>query len=132
MPDPAGRAHVALDADPRLLAGLSGAVEHFAQMTGFDPAGCADLMDAVETTCRETFPLASAGTVDVLLSSYPDRVEIAVEHRGEAQPAAGLDTFLGGAGVPAGAGLALLNRVDRILYNTEGGVSRTTLIKRRK
>ena len=52
---------------------------------------------------------------------------------GQAMPAAGLETFAFSSGTPERPtgldGLELLSRVDRILYNNENGVGRTTLVK---
>ena len=48
-------------------------------------------------------------------------------------PAIGLETFTCAEALSEGAGglngLELLSRVDRVLYNAEGGVARTTLVK---
>lgn len=130
-------AHVQLDlnADPRLLAGLSGAVEHFAQQIGLGEAAQKDLMTAAEEACRDTFRLLTPEnpTLHVTIDAHPDRVEVMLEHRGEALPTAGLDTFFGaGAKSSTGGeltGLSLMARVDRVLYDTAGGTSRTTLVK---
>ncbi len=130
-----GRVELDLSPDPRFLAGLSGAVEHFAEGLGFDPAVCKDLMAAAVEACRDTFRLLPPehSSVRVLIETFSDRLEVVLEHRGEALPTAGLDTFLGlGAeAAPAGelTGLSLLSRVDRVLYQTEGGASRMTLVK---
>jgi len=132
MPDPSGRAHLRVDNDPRLLAGLAGAVEHFAKQANFAAEASADLIAAVEEACRETFPLLSEAHPElfVIFKAFPDRAEITIEHRGEELPSAGLDTFLGDPSAPGGlTGLSILSKVDRVQYNTEGGVSRTTLIK---
>ena len=135
MPDAHGRAHLRVDNDPRLLAGLAGAVEHFAKQAQFAAEASAELVAAVEEACRETFPLLSDAHPElfVIFEVFPDRAEIILEHRGEALPSAGLDTFLGDPDAPGGlTGLSILSKVDRVQYNTEGGVSRTTLIKHRK
>jgi hypothetical protein len=134
MPEPRGRAHLRVENDSRLLAGLAGAVEHFAHKTEFSAAATADLIAAVEEACRETFPLLTAAqpSLTLVLTAYADHVEIVIEHRGEALPSAGLDTFLGDPSAPGGlTGLSILSKVDRVQYNTEGGVSRTTLSKHR-
>src|SRR5277367_5198404 len=71
-------------------------------------------------------------TVRVIISDYPDRVEVAIEHTGAALPTAGLDTFIGDAAADPGAGLSRalqLTKVDRVQYQTSGGLSRMTLIK---
>ena len=71
--------------------------------------------------------------VDVTLDTFPDRIEIAIHSRSQAIPAIGLDAFAFSDAHSAGAGglngQELLSRVDRVLYNAEDGVARTTLIK---
>ncbi len=135
MPEPRPRAHLQVENDPRLLAGLAGAVEHLARKGGFSAAATEELVAAVKEACQETFPLLPAGrpALAVILSLHEDRAEIVIEHRGEAVPSAGLDTFLGDPAAPGGlTGLSILSKVDRVQYNTEAGVSRTTLMKNRK
>jgi len=89
--------------------------------------------------CRETFPLLeseSAGTRDLrmIVEDFPDRVQVTIEHSGEAKPTGGLDSFVGGSkeGVAAGLSNSLQDtRVDRVQYDTREGLSRMTLIKYR-
>jgi hypothetical protein len=100
-------------------------------------AGQQGLTSAVEEACRETFPLMEGQangepTVRVIVSDFPDRVEVAIEHTGAALPTAGLDTFIGDAAGDPGAGLSRalqMTKVDRVQYATSGGLSRMTLIK---
>src|SRR5277367_4499156 len=95
------------------------------------------LTAAAQEACRETFPLLQGHangepTVRVIVSDFPDRVEVAIEHTGEALPTAGLDTFIGDAAADPGAGLSRalqMTKVDRVQYATSGGISRMTLIK---
>lgn len=130
-----GRVHLDLNGDLRLLAGLSGAVEHFAQQVGLGEPAQRDLITAAEEACRDTFRLLTpeSPTLRVTIVAHLDRVEVSLEHRGEAVPTAGLDTFFGaGAKSSTGGeltGLSLMKRVDRVQYHTEGGTSRTTLVK---
>jgi hypothetical protein len=58
---------------------------------------------------------------------------VRLEHTGAPEPSAGLETFFVGdaenekSGGPASA--MLLSQVDRVLYETHDGKSRTTLVK---
>jgi hypothetical protein len=67
------------------------------------------------------------------METFPDRMEIAIHCRGQALPPLGLERFAvsaAAAGHPGGLeGRELLSRVDRVLYNADGGVARTTLVK---
>jgi len=112
-----------------------GVVEHFAQSAGLAPEEQQNLIAATQQACQNTFKLLSGedGRLGVRILGLPDRIEIVLEHRGEALPSAGLDTFAaltaGGAEESDIAGLELMARVDRVLYHTEGGSSRMTLVK---
>ena len=129
----ANRIHLRLGNDQRLLAAASSAVAWIAGRAGLESAAQADLVAAVEEASRDTFPLLpkEAPLLDINVEKLDDRVEVTLEHRGAARPAAGLESFTaGGQGLAGGAsGLSLLSRVDRVQYVSERGTSKTTLIK---
>ena len=124
-----------LMSDSRLTAGVEGAVAFVADLMGFPSGEGASLAAAVGEASRETFPLLTDphGMVGVTLEQFLDRIEVVVEHEGQALPTAGLDTFAFPGAAESGArglsGLGLLNCVDRVQYDTKGGVSRMRLIK---
>ena len=124
-----------LDQDSRLVTVFCCAVEHQAMQAGFQTEAGAQLARAAGDVCRETISqLGGNGQgVDVTLDTFPDRIEVAIHCRDQAIPAIGLETFAfsdAGTGGAGGLnGLELLSRVDRVLYNAEGGVARTTLVK---
>jgi len=112
------------------------AVEHQAIHAGFETEAGAQLASAAGDVCRETISQlegADGAGVDVTLDTFSDRIEIAVHCHGQALPAIGLETFAISDAPSGGAnglkGLELLSRVDRVLYNAEGGMARTTLVK---
>jgi hypothetical protein len=121
--------------DPRLLAGVLAIVLFAGQRCGLSSEAQDGLAEAAVDACRETFPLANNNgnanpALKVIVSDFPDRVEVAIEHSGESLPSAGLDTFCAGAAAQAGLSAALQKTsVDRVLYETRNGVSRMTLIK---
>lgn len=119
-----------LTGDARLMPAVVRAVESFAERIGFGAAASRSLGEAAEQACNDSFAQMddTGGEVGVIVEDFADRIEITVEHKGDAGPAAGLDTFGGFSGA-GGAGLALLARVDRVQYQTENGVSRMKLIK---
>lgn len=86
--------------------------------------------------CRETLAQVaeSDGGLDVALDTFADRMEISFVHQGQVAPAVGLEKFAlpDVSGVGEINGLELLTQVDRVLYNTEDGNVRTTLVKFRK
>ena len=115
--------------DERLLAGLTAAIGKLAEIAGLAQAAAEDLASAACETCENAFPLMAEGEdLHASIKTHVDRVEITVEYAGEAQPAAGLETFLGAGG---GQGISLLNRVDGVNYSTKGGRSQTTIFKKR-
>ena len=137
MSSDAAHTELILHEDTRLFGAISAVVHHASQRCGLSEAGVQGLAAATEEACRETFPLMEGQgngepTVKVIVSDFTDRVEVAIEHTGEALPTAGLDTFIGdGTGDP-GAGLSRalqMTKVDRVQYQTSSGVSRMTLIK---
>ena len=139
MPDSALRVRLRVDSDARLVRGVAAAAGFLARQCNLSKEAVRDLKAATEGAVRDTLPLLSetGGPLDVCLEGFEDRVEIILEHHGEALPSAGLDTFLNAGAMDASAGgafsgLALLNLVDRVLYNTTNGTSRTTLVKYRK
>jgi hypothetical protein len=132
------RTELTLHDDPRLIAGVAAIVSFAAHRCGLSTGAQAGLAAAAAEACRETFPLVSNNgskdsSLKVIVSNFPDRVEVAIEHSGESLPSAGLDTFCdaaSGAGSLAGLSGALQKtNVDRVQYETRDGVSRTTLIK---
>ncbi len=138
MADAPPRVRLELSRDPRLMPALGEAVDHVARHGGLDTDARESLKAATEEAARDTFDLLGSpeASIHVTAQAFDDRVEVALEHSGEAVPTAGLDTFLTGGAQAAAAGsvtgLSLLARVDRVLYHTENGVSRTTLVKYRK
>lgn len=118
--------------DARLLGAVAGAVEFFADRAGLDAAARAGLVEAIERASRQTLPLLTSAEafLDISVTGYADRIEVILEHTGQALPAPGLDSFTRqGAEAESGGGLSLLARVDRVKFETANGVSRTTLIK---
>jgi hypothetical protein len=124
-----------LDQNWNLVSVFCCAVEFQAVQAGFETEAGAQLARAAGDVCRETISrLGGNGErVDVTLDTFSDRIEIAIHSRGQVLPALGLDRFAVSGALSAGAdglnGLELLSRVDRVLYNSDDGVARTTLIK---
>ncbi len=124
-----------LSEDGNMVPVFCCAVEHQAIHAGFETEAGAQLASAAGDVCRETIAQfgAKGEGVDVTLETYSDRIEVAIHCRGQALPALGLETFAfsdaGADGTGGLNGLELLSRVDRVLYNADGGVARTTLVK---
>ena len=135
MTDEPVRVAFHLDQDWNLVGVFCCAVEFQAIQAGFETEAGAQLARAAGDVCRETISqLGGNGEgVDITLDTFSDRMEIAIHCRGQLLPAVGLEKFAfsdahsGGAGGLNGQ--ELLSRVDRVLYNAEDGVARTTLVK---
>jgi len=123
--------------DSRLLAAVSAVVSHAAQRAGLTPDCQEGFSGAVIDACRETFALISDqgnnhSALKVIVEDFHDRVEVTLEHSGEALPTAGLDTFCAGADEAGAAGISQSlqdTRVDRVQYETRDGKSCMRLIK---
>jgi hypothetical protein len=123
-----------LSRDDRLIAAVGGAVAHFAERVGMENSACHLLTSALEELCRQTLPLLN-GTgdgLDVAIEDFDDRLQISVEHHGEAQPSIGVESFIAECAREPGrriTGVRLIRTVDRIEYDARNGSIRTTLVK---
>jgi anti-sigma regulatory factor (Ser/Thr protein kinase) len=136
MSNEPARTELTLPHDERLLAAISTVVQHASQRCGLSTESQEGLAFAALEAAREAFPLMEGRTgepkIKVVVSDYPDRVEVAIEHTGAPEPTAGLDTFVKDAVAGSDAGLSMAlqtTQVDRVQYETNNGVSRMTLIK---
>ena len=128
---------LSLHNDPRLMAAVGAIVSHSAQRAGLTSEAQEGLAAAAMDACRETFPLlgnqaSNNSALKVIVEDFHDRVEVTIEHAGEALPTAGLDSFCGGGSDSAMAGISNSlqdTRVDRVQYETQNGLSRMKLIK---
>jgi hypothetical protein len=118
-----------------LLGVLRSAVQFQALQAGLGSETCAEFAQASEDVCREALSQLNEGTggLDVTLDTFHDRIEISIHHHGQSAPAVGLECFAFSEAPDRGTGrlngLELLSRVDRVLFNAEDGVARTTLVK---
>jgi len=123
-----------LSPDDRLIAAVGAAVAHFAERVGMENAACNLLTSALEDLCRQTLPLlnGSGDGLDVSIEDFEDRLQISVEHRGEAQPSVGVESFIAECARESDqriTGVHLIRTVDRIEYDASHGSIRTTLVK---
>jgi hypothetical protein len=118
-----------IDPDPRLAAAAGGAARYFAESAGLLNGEVAELQKSVVAACQEAFGhlTGERAHLTVTLSLYPDRIEVSMAHEGGAEPAVGLDRIAGFAGQLGASGG--LGGVDRVQYETRGGLSVTRLTK---
>jgi hypothetical protein len=65
-----GRLELTVSSDPRLLAGVSAAVNHFAECAGLNEAARAGLVAAFEDAFHEVFATASRNSTPVRMSIF--------------------------------------------------------------
>ena len=125
-----------LSRDDRLIAAVGGAVAHFAERLGMEDAARNLLTGALEDLCRQTLPLLNGNEdgdgLDVAIEDFDDRLQISVEHQGEAQPSVGVESFIAECARESKqrvTGVHLMRTVDRIEYDACNGSIRTTLVK---
>jgi hypothetical protein len=117
-----------------MIAAVGGAVAHFAERVGMENAACILLTSALEELCRQTLPLLNGNgdLLDVAIEDFDDRLQISVEHKGEAQPSVGVESFIAECARDSDqrlTGVRLMRSVDRIEYDARSGSIRTTLVK---
>jgi len=110
-----------LSSDERMIAGVGGAVAHHAKHSGLDQETRDLLAAGLEDFCRQTLPLLSGDDdrLEVSIGEFEDRIEIVIEHHGQACLSVGMDTFLRGGAAASPTllpGVRLLSIVDR--WNT--------------
>ena len=135
MTDEPVRVVFRVDRDPLLVTAMRSAIRFQALQAGLDDQASGEFAGAYEDVCQKTLSQLAdpERALEVTLETFPDRIEIAIHCQGQNMPAIGLEAFAC-ADVQAGgeeglSGLELLSRVDRVLYNTEQGAARTTLVK---
>ena len=135
MTDDSIRVVFHLDPDPLLVGVLRSAVRFQAMQSGLGEAPCTEFAKATEDVCLESITNQTeiVGGLDVTLDTFSDRIEVSIRRHGQTIPAVGLESFALSK-IPADErggfnGLELLSRADRVLFSTEVGVARTTLVK---
>jgi hypothetical protein len=122
-----------IDADARFAAAAGGVARYLADNSGLENEATSQLQAAVVAACQEAFEYLSEDHphLNVTLTRYADRIEVALSHEGEAAPAIGLDTIAGFAAQLGGAPgrSSVLDGVDRVQYETQGSVAVTRLTK---
>lgn len=118
-----------IDPDPRLAAAAGGAARFLGEAAGLSNEELAELQKSIVAACQEAFEHLTGDHphLNVTLTGYPDRIEVAVSHKGEASPAVGLDQIAGFAD-QLGSTRAL-GGVDRVQFETRDGVAVTRLTK---
>ena len=122
-----------MDADARLAAAAGGVARFLADAAGLENSATAQLQSTVIAACTEAFEhlTRSHPHLDLQFSRFPDRIEVAISHHGDASPAVGLDAIAGFA-KPASARASSSSAfagVDRVQHEKHGAEVVTRLTK---
>jgi hypothetical protein len=127
------RLHLHLDPDTRLAAAAGAAARHLADAGGLKNDAVRQLQTAIVTACQEAFEHMTVyqSHLEVTLTRFTDRIEIALAHTGGTAPAVGLDAIAGFAPKLAEneSTRGLFAGIDRVQYETQGGKAVTRLTK---
>ena len=122
-----------IDADARLAAAAGGAAHYVADAAGLEPDVSVQLQSSVTSACVECFDqLKDPETrIEVLLTRFPDRLEVALSSRGNSAPVLGLEEITGFAREASShqGAASVFAGVDRIQYETRDGGTITRLTK---
>jgi len=121
------------DADARLAAAAGGAARYLADASGLESDASAQLQSTVIAACVESFDHLTGArpNLEVTLTRFADRIEVALSFRGQSSPARSRDT-LEGFSSQHGAKEempAVFAGVDRVQYESHEGAAVTRLTK---
>ena len=133
MATEAKRIQLQIDADPRLAAAAGGAAHYLGAAAGLEEASLDRLQSAIVAACREEFRKLGAAhpQLEVTLTRFIDRIEVALAHEAEGSPAVSIDAAAGSAAqLGDNSGCACrLDGVDRVQFETHDGCAVTRLTK---
>jgi hypothetical protein len=123
--------HLQIDADARLAAAAGGAARYFGDAAGLANDDITHLQQAVVSACVKAFERFTQehSRLDVTLTRLADRIEVALSHEGEGNSTQGAEPNAGFAASGHGRSSARMEGVDRVQYETRGGVAVTLLTK---
>src|SRR5579864_4764606 len=121
QPTDSGRIEITLSSDPRLLAGISGAVNHVAEVAGMDESARANLVAAIEDACQAAFnQLAeNESSIKMILGATGGQVEAVLLLQGSAAKGDRLEKVQ----------RALNGRIDKVTREVRGDTVRISLVK---
>jgi len=121
QPTENGKIELTLSSDPRLLAGVSGAVNHVAEVAGMDESARANLVAAIEDACNVAFDRLNEdeASIKMTLGSTSGNVEVVLELQGSAAQ----------GDRPEKIQRALNGRIDKINREVSGDTVRIAITK---
>jgi hypothetical protein len=121
QPTETGKVEITLSGDARLLAGVSGAVNHVAEAAGMDESSRANLVAAIEDACHAAFDKLPEdnSTIQLILGSTGGHIDAVLTLQGSAAK----------GDRPEKIQRALNGRIDKINREVRGDVVRISLVK---
>jgi len=121
QPVDSGKIEITLASDPRLLAGISGAVNNVAESAGMDELARANLVAAIEDACHAAFNQLAEdeSSVKMILGAAGGHVEVVLLLQGSAAK----------GDRPEKVQRALNGRIDKISREVRGDTVRISLVK---
>ena len=121
QPTETTKVEITLSSDPRLLAGVSGDVNHVAEVAGMDESSRANLVAAIEDACHAAFDQLSEdqAAIQLMLGSAGGQVEAVLTLKGSAAKGSR----------PEQIQRALNGRIDKINREVRGDSVRIVLVK---
>lgn len=125
------RIQLVFHADARLATAAGGVARYFADAAGLANGAVAQFQSATVAACRESFEHLTGENqrLEVTLTRFADRIEVALAYKGAAIPAIGLDTIAGLTEHGERPGSPLLKGIDRVQFETQGNSAVTRLTK---
>jgi hypothetical protein len=129
----AKRIQLQIDADPRLAAAAGGAAHYLGVAAGLEEPSLDQLQSAIVAVCREEFRKLSAAHphLEVTLTRFIDRIEVALAHEAEDAPAVSINAVAGSAAQSGdnSSCMCRLDGVDLVQFETHDGCAVTRLTK---
>lgn len=121
QPTDGGKIEITLSGDPRLLAGVSGAVNHVAEAAGMDEPSRANLVAAIEDACHVAFAQLAEdeASIRMVLGNAGGHIEAVLMLQGSAAK----------GDRPEKIQRALNGRIDKISREVRGDTVRIVLVK---
>lgn len=118
-----------IDADARLAAAVGAAARFLGEAAGLAAPAASELQASVTAASREAMSRLAGDHphLNVTITRFVDRIEVALSQEGSADPAAGLDSIAGLAGQPGAS--SAFEGVDRIQFEAHEGTAVTRLTK---
>lgn len=118
-----------IDADSRLAAAAGAAARFIGEAAGLTNDALAELQKSVTGACREAMEHLAGDHphLNVAITRFADRIEVALSHAGNAEPAVGLDRIAGLTQRVGGS--TALDGVDRVQFEAREGIAVTRLTK---